>query len=83
MVERFSAIENVAARSGVVVFVIYNINTPTRMGKHPIPRDFPSDCYYRLFNIVQLLYRPTLFYDNDYDKDILEVITVKGALKNP
>lgn len=77
--------KNTAAKSNTTVFVIYNLNIPTRMDKRPMLRDFPSDCYYRLFDVIQLLYKPAVFYPDDYenrDKD-LEVIVVKGALNNP
>lgn len=84
--ERFLyQVKNTAAKSNTTVIAIYNLNIPTRMDKHPMFRDFPSDCYYRLFDIIQLLYKPGVFYPDDYenkDKN-LEVIVVKGSLKNP
>lgn len=80
----FYQLKNVSAKKDVIVFVIYNLNIPSRLDKHPMLKDFPSDCYYRLFDIVQLLYRQNMFYIDDYeDQDNLEVIITKGALKNP
>ena len=68
----------------MIVFVIYNLSVPSRPDKHPMLRDFPSDCYFRLFDIVQLLYRQNMFYIDDYSaEDNLEVIITKGALKTP
>ena len=49
----------------------------------PMLRDFPSDSYYRLFDIIQLLYKPDLFFYDEDDKERLEIIIVKGALKVP
>ena len=49
----------------------------------PMLRDFPSDSYYRLFDIIQLLYKTDLFFDDEDDKERLEIIIVKGALKVP
>lgn len=84
-VERFFyQLKNVSAKNGVIVFIIYNLDIPSRPDKHPMLKDFPSDCYYRLFDIVQLLYCPNMFYVDDYNsQDNLEVIITKGALKNP
>ena len=85
LVERFFyQLKNASAKNSVIVFVIYNLNIPTRPDKRPILRDFPSDCYYRLFDTVQLLYSPNMFYIDDYNsQNKLEVIITKGALKNP
>ena len=42
-------------------------------------RDFPSESYYRLFDIIQLLYKSDMLdVDDCKDKDKLEVIVVKG-----
>lgn len=77
-------LKNIAARSEVVVFAIYNICIPkSRIDMRPTLRDFPADYYYRLFDVIQLLYKPDLFYCSDYDKEKIEVIIAKGALKNP
>lgn len=83
-VERFLyQLKSIAIQSGTVVFVIYNLNIPFRRpDKHPMLNDFPSDCYYRLFDIVHLLYKADHFYQDD-DKDILEVNIVKGTPEKP
>ena len=71
-VERFLyKLKNIAAQSQTVVFVIYNLSIPKqRSDMRPMLRDFPSNSYYRLFDIIQLLYKPDLFfYDEDDRKD--------------
>ena len=84
-VERFLyKLKNIAAQSQTVVFVIYNLSIPKqRIDMRPMLRDFPSDSYYRLFDIIQLLYKPDLFFYDEDDKERLEIIIVKGALKVP
>lgn len=84
-VERFFyKLKNIAAQSQTVVFVIYNLSTPRqRIDMRPMLKDFPSDSYYRLFDVIQLLYKPDLFINDEDDKERLEVIIVKGALKVP
>lgn len=79
-VERFLyQLKSIAARNEVIVFAIYNLNIPKRMDKHPMLRDFPSESYYRLFDIIQLLYKSDMLdVDDCKDKDKLEVIVVKG-----
>lgn len=80
----FYKLKDIVAQSQTVVFVIYNLSTPNRrLDKRPILRDFPTDSYYRLFDIVQLLYKPDLFYDNEDEKERLEVIIEKGAVNIP
>lgn len=78
-------LKNAAGRTNTTVFCIYNLNEPkNRADMRPMFRDFPSDCHYRLFDIVQVLFMPEKYYADDYDeKDILEVINLKGALRNP
>ncbi len=76
-------LKNIAAQSETVVFAIYNLSIPQRFDKRPILSDFPSDSYYRLFDIIQFLYKPDLFYIDEEDKNKLEVIVVKGALNVP
>ena len=77
-------LKNIAAQSQTVVFVIYNLSTPKRrIDMRPMLRDFPSDSYYRLFDVIQLLYKPDLFFDDVDDKENMEVIILKGALKIP
>lgn len=63
--------------------MIYNLNAPKRLNKRTILSDFPSDDYYRLFDIIHLLYKPDLFYIDEDDKRKLEVIIVKGVLNIP
>lgn len=84
-VERFLyKLKNIAAQSQTVVFVIYNLSIPKqRSDMRPMLRDFPSNSYYRLFDIIQLLYKPDLFFYDEDDKERLEIIIVKGALKVP
>lgn len=72
-----------AAQTEPVVFVIYNLDIQRRPDKRPMLSDFPSDSYYRLFDIIQFLYKPDLFYADEGDKGKLEVIIVKGALNVP
>ena len=79
----FYKLKNIAAQSQTVIFVIYNLSIPNRLDKRPMLRDFPTDNYYRLFDIVQFLYKPDLFYNDEEEKERLEVIIVKGALKVP
>lgn len=78
-------LKNVAGRSDTMVFCTYNLSMPrTRIDMRPMLSDFPSDSFYRLFDIVQILFRPEIHYGLDYDENnILEVINLKGALKNP
>lgn len=54
-----------------------------RIDMRPMLRYFPSDGYYRLFDVIQLLYKPNLFFNDEDDKESLEVITIKGSLKVP
>lgn len=79
----FYKLKDIAARSQTVVFVIYNLSTPQRPDKRPMLRDFPSDSYYRLFDVIQLLYKPDLFFCDADEKESMEIIIVKGALKIP
>lgn len=84
-VERFLyQLKNIASQSNLVVFVIFDMNRPKpRMDMRPLLRDFPSDNYYRLFDIVQLTFMPSMHYSVDLsEKDELEIIVIKGALKN-
>lgn len=80
----FYKLKNVAAQKNVLVFVIYNITIPVkRPDMHPILDDFPSENYYRLFDVVQLLYRPSIFYIDERDKEVLEIIIMKGTTNVP
>lgn len=78
-------LKSVAGRSNTIVFCIYNLNLPrARIDMRPILSDFPSDSFHRLFDVVQILFRPELHYGVNYEEsDILEVINLKGALRNP
>lgn len=77
-------LKSIAEKSQTVVFVIYNLSIPKQRGDmRPMLRDFPSDSYYRLFDVIQLLYKPDLFFYDENDKESMEVIIVKGALKIP
>lgn len=78
-------LKSVAGRSNTMVFCIYNISMPRpRIDMRPMLSDFPSDSYQRLFDVVQMLFRPEVHYGMDYEEnDILEVINLKGALRNP
>ena len=78
-------LKGAAARSGTIVFVIYNLSAPRkRMDMRPVLDDLPSDSYYRLFDIVQFMYRPsTYYYDKSISKEVLEVIIAKGLPGDP
>lgn len=78
-------LKNAIGKTNTTVFCIYNLNVPrSRADMRPILRDFPSDCYYRLFDIVQVLFMPGKYYVDDYEaRNILEVINLKGAWENP
>lgn len=85
-IERFMyQLKGAAARSGTIVFVIYNLSAPRkRMDMRPVLDDLPSDSYYRLFDIVQFMYRPsTYYYDKSISKEVLEVIIAKGLPGDP
>lgn len=81
----FYKLKNAAGRSDVMVFCIYNLSLPrARFDMRPMLSDFPSENFHRLFDVVQMLFRPELYYGKDYEEnDILEVINLKGALRNP
>ena len=80
----FYKLRNVAAKNKTTVFVIYTLNMPKqRVDMRPMLRDFPSDSYYRLFDIVQLLYKPSFFVSGEVNEERLEIIIVKGTLKVP
>ena len=69
-----------AGNSGTIVIIIYNMNIPpNRMDQRPMLEDFPKDCYYRLCDIVHLLYRD---YDYYNDEIRFEVIVAKGGKGN-
>ncbi len=46
-------------------------------------RDFPSDSYYRLFDIVQLLYKSETSYYEEENTGNIEVIVAKGMSNVP
>lgn len=79
----FYRLKSKCIRNNVMIFVIYNLKVPSRLDKHPMLSDFPSDDYYRLFDIVQLLYKPKLLFADDCNNDNLEIIIQKGALNQP
>ena len=85
-VERFMyRLKSVAVKNGVIVFVIYNLSIPRkRSDKRPMLEDLPSDSYYRLFDYVQFLFKPSMNYNDDLcDKDIVELIIAKGLPGDP
>ncbi|MBQ6787649.1 MAG: HNH endonuclease [Lachnospiraceae bacterium] len=85
-VEKFLyELKNVAGRTNTTVFCIYNLDVPkVRVDKRPMLSDFPSDCYHRMFDVIQFLFMPEKHYADAYEeKDMLEVINVKGAWRNP
>ena len=81
----FYKLKNAAGRSNVTIFCIYNISLPrARFDMRPMLSDFPSENFHRLFDVVQMLFRPELHDGKDYEEnDILEVINLKGGLRNP
>lgn len=80
----FYKLRNVAAKNKTTVFVVYTLNMPKqRVDMRPMLRDFPSDSYYRLFDIVHLLYKPSFFVSGEVNEERLEIIIVKGTLKVP
>ena len=77
-------LKSIASQNNVVVFLIYNINvSKKRLDKRPTIEDFPEDCLSRLPDVVQFLYRPEFYFNEECDQEKIEVITVKGALRNP
>lgn len=78
-------LKNVANQNDTMVFAVYNLSVPkSRPDMRPMYNDFPSDSYYRLFDVVQMLFRPEMHYGIDCEEiDILEVINLKGAFRNP
>lgn len=76
----FYQIRSAAARSNTIVIFIYSMAIINRDRK-PSLGDFPSDDYYRLFDLVQLIYRPKCI-ENDYGMNVLEVETVKNNYGN-
>ena len=76
-------LRNTAAKHSVVVFVVCNLKIPERIDRHPMVEDFPVEGYYRLFDIVHLLYKCSNYDTYEEDKEKLEIIIVKGALSNP
>ena len=76
-------IRNAASQSGAVVFALQNMDLPVkRSDMRPCLADFRSSVY-RLFDIVQFTYIPQK--DDRFEptnKNVLEVITVKGSLHN-
>lgn len=85
-VERFMyRLKSAAAKNGVIVFVIYNLSTPRkRMDMRPTLDDLPMDSYYRLFDFVHFLFKPSAYYDDrSYDKNEMELIIAKGLPGEP
>lgn len=77
-------LKSIASQNNVVVFLAYNINvSKKRLDKRPMVEDFPEDCLYRLPDVVQFLYRPEFYFNEECVQEKIEVITVKGALRNP
>ena len=77
-------LKSAAAIHSVTVFVLYNLRPPKmRTDMRPLLDDFPSDDYYRLFDIVEFLFKPSVYYsDTFFDKNELELIIAKGASNN-
>lgn len=85
-VEKFLyQLKSVAGYSNTVVICIYNLNIPKpRIDMRPVLSDFPEDYFYRMFDIVQCMFRPDVHNEFvDRQKGVLEVINLKGAWKNP
>ena len=63
----------------VNVFMIFNIQFPNnRYDKRPILDDFQNESYYRIVDIIHLLYVPSVYDKNYFEEKILEVHVVKG-----
>lgn len=85
-IERFMyQLKNVASGSNTIVIAIYNMPVPSRRGDmRPMLSDFPSNSYYRLFDIVQFMFKPSDYYDVEtLEEEIVEAIFVKGTIKTP
>ena len=85
-IERFMyQLKNVASGSNTIVIAIYNMPVPSRRGDmRPMLSDFPSNSYYRLFDIVQFMFKPSDYYDVEtLEEETVEAIFVKGTIKTP
>ncbi len=70
--------------NNVTVICAYNLKRPDRFDMHPMLRDFTAEYFYRVFDVVQLLYQPENYDDYSGDNmNILEIITQKGTVKCP
>lgn len=78
-VERFMyRAKQAAIMSGAVVFIVCNVGLSRRMDKRPLLQDFPSDSFYRICDIVHLLFRPSKYNFDEELENLLEVIVVKN-----
>ena len=78
-------LKNAASMSGTIAFVIYNLKLHRkRPDMRPSIEDLPENIHYRLFDMVQFMFRSTMHnLDDDNREDALEVIMVKGGLQCP
>ena len=72
-------LKSVASMKLVNVFMIFNMQFPkNRYDKRPILDDFPNESYYRIVDIIHLLYIPSVYDKNYFEDKLLEVHVVKG-----
>lgn len=78
-------LKSATSKSNTLVIAIYNMLSPIRRGDmHPMLCDFPSDNYYRLFDIVQFMFCPSNHYEvEQMEGKVVEAIFVKGASTSP
>lgn len=73
-------VKSAAAQSNAVVVFLYVMDYPrNKRIIHPELSDFPSEDYYRLFDVVQFIYRST-HIDVEYSKNVLTVDTVRNSI---
>lgn len=73
-------VKSAAAQSNTVVVFLYAMDYPrNKRIIHPELTDFPSEDYYRLFDVVQFIYRST-HIDVEYSKNVLTVDTVRNSI---
>ena len=76
-------LKRAATQSRVVVFIACNISKSVkRADPRPMLRDFPSDSYYRICDIVQFIFRPSNHFEvESWERDFVEAIIVKGSIR--
>lgn len=76
-------LKRAASQSGTVVFIACNISkNAKRADPRPMLKDFPSDSYYRICDIVQFIFRPSNHFEvESWERDFVEAIIVKGSIQ--